>query len=67
MANEFDELSPEESKKRLKVLAIKMDVNKDGYVTMAELSSWVRQSLVSLDKEETEERFREIDTSLFNT
>jgi hypothetical protein len=60
-AHEFDDLSPEESKKRLKVLAIKMDLNKDGYVDKHELTEWIYQSLLKLDEEETRERYEEID------
>lgn len=63
MAHEFDDLSPEESKKRLKVLATKMDVNKDGFVDSHELTDWIYQSLLKLDEEETRERYEEIDTS----
>ncbi|KAI1724775.1 EF-hand domain pair domain-containing protein [Ditylenchus destructor] len=61
-AEEYGDLSPEEAKKRLKVLARDhIDKNKDGFVTEEELTDWVKHSLISLDKEETEERFDEID------
>lgn len=63
MAEEFNDLSEDESKKRLKILAEgQMDMNKDGIVLIEELSNYVYKSLISLDKEETEERFEEIDT-----
>lgn len=42
-----------------------MDLDNDGYVTKEELSSWVRNSLISLDQEDLEDRFNEIDTGLF--
>lgn len=60
-AEEFDRLTPEESKKRLKVLAKKMDKNGDGFVDPDELTEWIVDSLQLLDKEETDERFDEID------
>uniref|UniRef100_A0A914CKF2 Reticulocalbin-3 n=1 Tax=Acrobeloides nanus TaxID=290746 RepID=A0A914CKF2_9BILA len=60
-AEEFDDLTPEESKRRLRILATKMDKNSDGFVDQQELSGWIQQSMLSLDKEETDERFDEID------
>ena len=60
-AEEFDHLSPEESKRRLAILAKKMDVNGDGNVDKDELKAWIHQSLKQLDAEEVEERFDEID------
>uniref|UniRef100_A0A0N5A7K3 Reticulocalbin-3 n=1 Tax=Syphacia muris TaxID=451379 RepID=A0A0N5A7K3_9BILA len=61
VAKEFDELSPEESRKRLRVLAVKMDVNHDGFVDNEELTDWIQKSIISLDKEESDERFAELD------
>lgn len=61
-ADEFDELSIEESKKRLKGLAHKMDMNEDGFVDGNELTDWVERSMVSLDNEEVTERLIEMDT-----
>lgn len=66
MAHEFDDLSPEESKKRLRVLAKKMDTNGDGFVTLQELTDWIYNSLLQLDEEETRERFEEVDAGLSN-
>ena len=62
-AEEFDDLTPEESKRRLRILATKMDKNSDGFVDQQELSEWIQKSMLSLDKEETDERFDEIDIS----
>lgn len=64
-AAEFDSLSPEESRRRLRVLAQRVDVDGDGVVTPAELEAWVYRSLLSLDEEETKERFEEIDQGEF--
>jgi len=60
-AEEFDKLAPEESKKRLRVMSKKMDLNADGFVDKHELKMWIFNSLKQLDREETDERFDEID------
>ena len=39
---EFDELSPDEAKKRLKTLTKKVDKNSDGFVSIEELKQWVK-------------------------
>ena len=41
---EVDQLSPEESKKRLEQLVTKMDEDKDGKVTKEELVKWLIHS-----------------------
>ncbi|XP_015928900.1 reticulocalbin-2 [Parasteatoda tepidariorum] len=51
-AEEFDSLSPEESKKRLHALALKMDSNDDGYVDRKELTQWILRSFKMLTEEE---------------
>jgi hypothetical protein len=38
-----------------------MDADRDGQVTLPELAEYVRRSLMTLDAEETRERFDEID------
>uniref|UniRef100_A0A0K0G3P3 Reticulocalbin-3 n=1 Tax=Strongyloides venezuelensis TaxID=75913 RepID=A0A0K0G3P3_STRVS len=65
-AEEFDELPEAESKRRLRVLAGKMDKNNDGKVTLTELVEWIYTSMVKLDNTEAEERFAEIDTNKDN-
>ncbi len=60
-ADEYDHLSPEESKRRLRILAAKMDRNKDGFVSKEELAEWIAQSLRNLDEEEVDERIDEMD------
>ncbi|KAF7627234.1 hypothetical protein Mgra_00009466 [Meloidogyne graminicola] len=62
-AEEFGDLPPNESKKRLRILALRMDVDKDGFISPDELSEWVHNSLISVDNEETKERFDDIDTN----
>lgn len=60
-AEEFDNLSPQESKKRLAVLVTKMDLNGDKYVDRHELKAWILRSFRSLSEEEGNERFTDID------
>lgn len=43
-AEEFDQLSPEESKRRLGLLVIKMDLNKDGFIDRHELKAHILRS-----------------------
>uniref|UniRef100_A0A1Q3FK20 Reticulocalbin-3 n=1 Tax=Culex tarsalis TaxID=7177 RepID=A0A1Q3FK20_CULTA len=62
-AEEFDSLSPEESKKRLAVLVTKMDLNHDEFVDRHELKAWILRSFKSLLEEESTDRFEDIDTN----
>ncbi|XP_050307899.1 calumenin [Anthonomus grandis grandis] len=41
-AKTFDQLSPEESKRRLGVIAEKIDNNKDGFISREELKDWIK-------------------------
>lgn len=43
-AEEFDKLSPEESKRRLAILLTKMDLNKDNQIDRQELHAWILRS-----------------------
>ena len=43
-AEEFDQLSPEESKKRLAILVKKMDLNYDEFIDRHELKAWILRS-----------------------
>lgn len=43
-ADEFDQLTPEESKSRLSKIVDRIDVNHDGNVTESELKNWIYQS-----------------------
>ncbi|XP_050685274.1 calumenin isoform X2 [Leptidea sinapis] len=60
-AEEFDKLSPEESKRRLSLLLPKMDLNGDNFVDRQELQKWILNSFVKLSHEEAEERMAETD------
>jgi len=41
-AHEFDDLSPEESQRRLAIIVDKIDSNSDGYVSVEELRNWIK-------------------------
>jgi len=41
-AHEFDDLDPEESKRRLSVIVDKIDNDKDGLVTIEEMRNWIK-------------------------
>ena len=61
-AKQFDALSPEESKKRLRILVnTGMDANKDGFVDKQELIEWILQSFRTLAIEDGNERLEEED------
>ena len=60
-AEEFDQLPPEEAKKRLRILVDKMDSDSDGFVDKSEMNAWILKSFASLSKEESEERFEDND------
>ena len=59
---EFDELSPEEAKKRLKVLAKKVDKDEDGFVSEQELTTWVETVFKNRMLDGVGEDFKEKDT-----
>ncbi|CAG4972682.1 unnamed protein product [Colias eurytheme] len=60
-AEEFDKLSPEESKRRLELLLPKMDLNGDKFIDRDELRKWILNSFINLSREEAEERMSEAD------
>ncbi|XP_026737924.1 reticulocalbin-2 [Trichoplusia ni] len=60
-AEEFDKLSPDESKRRLGQLLPKMDLNGDGQIDRQELKQWILKSFINLSREEAQERLLEAD------
>ncbi|RWS28595.1 calumenin-A-like protein [Leptotrombidium deliense] len=60
---EYNELPPEEAKRRLAILVTEkgMDANKDGFVDKQELTQWVLHSFRTLAEEEGEEQLKEED------
>lgn len=61
-AEEFEHLTPEESKKRLRVIVTKMiDTNKDGLVSYEELSVWIEKQRKAFMYEDVDERIAQED------
>ena len=42
-ADDYDDLSPEESKRRLSLIVAKIDVNNDEQVSVEELQNWIKK------------------------
>ncbi|XP_064540826.1 reticulocalbin-2 [Drosophila montana] len=63
-AQEFDTLTPEESKRRLAILIKMMDLNSDEFIDRHELKAWILRSFKKLSEEEAADRFEEIDQDL---
>jgi len=59
-AEEFDDLEPEEAKQRLGVLLEKMDKDGDKRISREELKQWILRSFRLLSKEESDERWDEV-------
>ncbi|KRT78629.1 HLH domain-containing protein [Oryctes borbonicus] len=62
-AEEFDHLTPAESKRRLGILLQKMDLDGDKAITRQELRAWILRSFKMLTEEEAEERRQDVDTN----
>lgn len=60
-AEEFDDLPPEEAKRRLKILLGKMDRNLDEHIDKNELYAWILRSFKSLSEEDSIDRFEDAD------
>jgi len=60
-AEEFDDLSPEEAKRRLKILLGKMDRNLDEQIDRKELYAWILRSFKSLSAEDAADRMEDCD------
>jgi len=60
-AEEFDDLPPEEAKRRLRVLLTKMDRNGDENIDRNELYAWILRSFKSLSEEDSKDRFEDAD------
>ena len=43
-AQEFKNLSPEESKEKLGTIALKIDANKDNFIDVDELTKWIKET-----------------------
>lgn len=61
-AEEFEHLTPEESKRRLKIIVTKMiDTNKDGLVSPDELSVWIEKQRKAFMYEDVDKRIAKED------
>ncbi|KAG8229830.1 hypothetical protein J437_LFUL008798 [Ladona fulva] len=60
-AEEFDQLPPEEARKRLAVLLKKMDLDGDERISRKELKAWILRSFGMLSVEEAKERMEDAD------
>lgn len=61
-AEEYHQLSPDESKRRLHILvSTKIDTNKDQFIEKHELKAHILRSFKSLSEEEANDRFDEVD------
>ncbi|TRY74789.1 hypothetical protein TCAL_00653 [Tigriopus californicus] len=60
-AETFDQLSPAEAQRRLRILLDKMDRNHDERIEKPELFAWILRSFKSLSQEESSERFKDAD------
>jgi len=60
-AEEFDDLSPEEAKQRLRILLTKMYRDKDEAVDRNELYAWILRSFKALSQEDSDDRFEDAD------
>ncbi|OXU24995.1 hypothetical protein TSAR_006379 [Trichomalopsis sarcophagae] len=60
-AEEFDKLPIEESKRRLRILLNKMDLNGDQFIERNELKAWILRSFKMLSDEESKDRLEDAD------
>ncbi|XP_001607801.2 calumenin [Nasonia vitripennis] len=57
-AKSFEQLSPEESTRRLGLIVDKIDKDKDGYVTQEELKDWIRYTQQRYSRDDTERQWQ---------
>ncbi|XP_031836755.1 calumenin B scf [Nomia melanderi] len=57
-AKTFDQLTPEESTRRLGIIVDKIDKDKDGYVTGEELKDWIRYTQQRYIRDDVERQWR---------
>uniref|UniRef100_A0A6P7F674 Reticulocalbin-3 n=1 Tax=Diabrotica virgifera virgifera TaxID=50390 RepID=A0A6P7F674_DIAVI len=60
-AEMYDQLPPEEAKRRLAILLKKMDLNNDSQIERHELKAWIIRSFSMLSEEEAKDRLEEPD------
>lgn len=58
-AKTFDQLSPEESKRRLGIIVDKIDNDKDGFISLVELKDWIRYTQKRYIEEDVDRHWRQ--------
>ncbi|KAK9876619.1 hypothetical protein WA026_013997 [Henosepilachna vigintioctopunctata] len=58
-SKDFDQLPPEESKRRLGIIVDKIDNNKDGYVSREELKDWIKFTQKRYISEDTNRQWKQ--------
>ncbi|XP_026747483.1 calumenin-B [Trichoplusia ni] len=58
-AKSFDQLPPEESKRRLGIIVDKIDGDKDGFVSLVELKDWIRYTQKRYINEDVDRHWRQ--------
>ncbi|KAG7305650.1 hypothetical protein JYU34_009750 [Plutella xylostella] len=58
-AKTFDQLAPEESKRRLGIIVDKIDGDGDGFITLVELKDWIRYTQKRYIDEDVERHWRQ--------
>ncbi|CAG9563378.1 unnamed protein product [Danaus chrysippus] len=58
-AKTFDQLSPEESKRRLGIIVDKIDSDNDGFVSLVELKDWIRYTQKRYIEEDVERHWKQ--------
>merc|ERR1712150_321799 len=61
-AKDFDDLSEEDSKKKLSIIVVKIDNNKDLVVTKEELTLWIKKQSTDYIIREAKKSFEKEDT-----
>lgn len=59
-AKTFDQLPPEESRRRLGIIVDKIDDNKDGFVQMDELKNWISYTQNRYIEDDVERHWRDV-------
>jgi len=59
----FNNLTKEEAQQKIREYADRIDLDKDGLLSVEELQKWVSNSLKTLDTEMAKERFTEVDSN----
>ncbi|CAK1578827.1 unnamed protein product [Parnassius mnemosyne] len=58
-AKTFDQLPPEESKRRLGIIVDKIDADNDGFVTLVELKDWIRYTQKRYIEEDVDRHWKQ--------